>query len=85
MNNTLDNFISGLWIGEKKFIPDNDKKETFFFFFLENESENANKECKKREINIQNKLDMLFQLFQAIGITYKILVNGILLTQPVQP
>ena len=41
---------------------DNDKKETFYFV-LENELENANKEWNKREINIQNKLDMLFQLF----------------------
>ena len=29
--------------------------------------ENANKECRKHEINMQNKLDMLFQLFRAIG------------------
>ena len=44
-------------------MPDNDKKETYF---LENELENANKECRKREINMQNRLDMLFQLFRAI-------------------
>ena len=44
---------------------DNDKKETYFF--LENELENANKECRKQEINMKNKLDMLFQLFRAIG------------------
>ena len=37
------------------------------FFFLESKLENANKECKKKEINMQTKLDMLFQLFQAIG------------------
>ena len=41
-------------------MPDNDKRETYF---LENELENANKEWNKLEINIQNKLDMLFQLF----------------------
>ena len=45
-------------------MPNNDKKKTYF---LENELENANKECRKQEINMQNKLDMLFQLFQAIG------------------
>lgn len=47
-------------------MPNNDKKETFSFV-LENELENANKECRKQEINMQNKLDMLFQLFWAIG------------------
>ena len=52
--------------GKTKFMPNNDKKETFFFV-LENELENANKECRKQEINMQNKLDMLFQLFRAIG------------------
>ena len=41
-------------------MPDNDKKETYFFL------ENENKECRKQEINMQNKLDMLFQLFRAI-------------------
>ena len=35
--------------------------------FVENKLGNANKECKKQEINLQNKLDMLFQLFWAIG------------------
>jgi len=48
--------------GKTKFMPNNDKKETFFFVL-----ENANKECRKQEINLQNKLDMLFQLFRAIG------------------
>ena len=47
-------------------MPDNDKRETFFFFF-ENKLGNANKECRKWEINVQNKLETLFQLFQAIG------------------
>ena len=46
-------------------MPDKDKKETFFS--LENKLGNANKECKKQEISMQNKLDMLFQLFWAIG------------------
>ena len=35
--------------------------------FLENKLENAIKGCKKQEINMQNKLYMLFQLFRAIG------------------
>ena len=42
-------------------------KREIFFFFWENKLGNANKECKKQEINLQNKLDMLFQLFWAIG------------------
>ena len=46
-------------------MPDNDKKGKYFF--SENKLENANKECWKQEINMQNKLDMLFQLFQVIG------------------
>ena len=45
-------------------MPDNDKRE--FFFFLEINWENANKECRKQEINMQNKLDMLFQLLREI-------------------
>ena len=48
-------------------MPDNDKKGNIFYLFWKNELENANKECKKQEINMQNKLDMLFQLFRAIG------------------
>ena len=30
-------------------MPNKDKKETFFFFFLENKLGNANKECRKQE------------------------------------
>ena len=54
-------------------MPDNDKKGNTlsflspFFFFWEINWGNANKECRKQEINMQNKLDILFQLFQAIG------------------
>ena len=53
--------------GITKFMPDNDKKgNTFFLSFWEINWENANKEYGKYEINMQNKLDMLFQLFRAI-------------------
>ena len=43
-----------------------DTKETFFFF-LENKLGNAKEECKKKEMNMKNILDMLFQLLRAIG------------------
>ena len=56
-------------------MPDNDKKGNtlsflspfFFFFFWEINWGNANKECRKQEINMQNKLDLLFQILRAIG------------------
>ena len=49
------------------------KRETLFlfsllfFFFWEINWGNANKECRKQEINMQNKLDLLFQILRAIG------------------
>ena len=46
-------------------MPDNEKKGNTHF--LENKLEKANKECRKYEINMQNKLDMLFQLFRSNG------------------
>ena len=48
-------------------MPDNDKREMFCFVFWEINWGNENKKCRKQEINMQNKLDMLFQLFRAIG------------------
>ena len=48
-------------------MPNKDKRKHFFFFFGKNKLGNANKECRKKEINMQNKLAMLLQLFQAIG------------------
>ena len=49
-------------------MPNNDKKGNLFSSFSwKINREIANKECKKEEINMQNKLDMLFQLFRAIG------------------
>ena len=49
--------------------------------FLENKLENTNKECGKQEINMQNKLDMVFQLFQAIGGPNHMIMEYFLLNQ----
>ena len=48
---------------------------------MENELENANKEWKKQEINMQNKLDMLFQLFWAIEGPNHTIMEHFLLSQ----
>ena len=45
---------------------DNDKKE-MFFFFLGNKLGKCKQGMQKIGNDMQNKLDMLFQLFQAIG------------------
>ena len=53
--------------GETKFVPHNERRE--MFFFLENKLrkwiENTNK--VGNNINMQNKLDMLFQQSWVIG------------------